>query len=146
MGEKVTRQGAREALAQRVLVGCGLAGGVTGALWGALSAMEIAVPRPLLVVSAVVAIPALAWAMLVHWRNIDEAAREAHKFAWFWGGSGGLLLAMPIIALISTSRLELVFGQREPSECVIGGLFFMALLQITGYALTWAGWWLVRQR
>lgn len=146
MGEKVTRQGAREALAQRVLVGCGLAGGVVGALWGVLDAMEIAVPRPVLVGAAVVAIPALAWAMWVHWRNVDEAAREAHKFAWFWGASGGLLLALPIMALITTTRLELVFGPREPSEWVIGGLFCMALLQITGYALTWAGWWLVRQR
>ncbi len=146
MGEKVTRQGAREALALRVLVGCGLAGGVTGALWGALSAMEIAVPRPLLVGAAVVAIPALAWAMWVHWRNIDEAAREAHKFAWFWGASGAMLLAMPIAALITTRRLELVFGPHEPSEWVAGGLIGMAALQVAGYGLTWAGWWLVRQR
>lgn len=146
MVEKVTRQSAREALAQKVLIGCGLAGGVVGGVWGALSAMEIAVPRPLLFLAAIAALPALAWAMLIYWRNVDEAAREAHKFAWFWGGSGGLLLALPAMALITTDRLELVFGPHEPSAWVAGGLIGMVVLQIAGYALTWAGWWLVRQR
>ncbi len=27
-----------------------------------------------------------------YWRRLDEAAREAHKFAWYWGGSVGVEL------------------------------------------------------
>ena len=27
---------------------------------------------------------------VLYWRRLDEAAREAHKFAWYWGGSLGL--------------------------------------------------------
>ena len=36
----------------------------------------------------------VAWLALNYWRAIDEAAREAQKWAWFWGGSGGMAAAL----------------------------------------------------
>ncbi|MEK7661437.1 MAG: hypothetical protein AAB680_05295 [Pseudomonadota bacterium] len=33
------------------------------------------------------------------WKQIDEAARDAHKTAWFWGGSIGMSVAILITAL-----------------------------------------------
>jgi hypothetical protein len=146
MNTKVSKQGAREAMAQRVLVGCGVFGAVIGATWAALDAMNIAVPRPLLAALVTLGIPLLGWVTLVYWRNVDEAAREAHKFAWFWGGSCGMLLGLPIMILTTSAKLEALFGPREPSEWVMGGLLAMLVLQLTGYGAAWAGWWLIRQR
>jgi multidrug transporter EmrE-like cation transporter len=65
MNTKVTKQSAREATAQRVLVGCGAFGAVVGATWAALDAMEIAVPRPLLAAVGTLGIPLLGWATVV---------------------------------------------------------------------------------
>ena len=146
MDTKTTKQGAREATAQKVLVGCGAFGAVIGAGWALLDALNIAVPPPLLAAAATLGIPLMGWAMWVHWRNVDEAAREAHKFAWFWGGTGGMLLGLPLMILTTSAKLEALFGARAPSEWVAGGLLAMLALQITGYAVTWAGWWLIRQR
>src|SRR6185436_14398669 len=128
MNTKVTKQGAREAMAQRVLVGCGVFGAVIGATWAALDAMNIAVPRPLLAAVVTLGIPLLGWAALIYWRNVDEAAREAHKFAWFWGGTGGMLLGLPIMILTTSAKLEALFGPREPSEWVMSGLLAMLVL------------------
>ena len=33
-------------------------------------------------------------------RSIDEAAREAHKAAWYWGGSGGMAVGGVLLCLI----------------------------------------------
>src|SRR5688572_10197530 len=44
-----------------------------------------------LVAGIAVACMAGAQAITIGWmRAIDEAAREAHKSAWFWGGCGGM--------------------------------------------------------
>jgi hypothetical protein len=146
MNTKVTKQGAREARAQRILIGCGVFGGLIGAAWAGLDAMNIAIPRPLLAAVVTLGIPLLGWMTLIYWRNVDEAAREAHKFAWFWGGSGGMLLGLPIMILTTSAKLEALFGAHEPSEWVMGGLLAMLVLQLVGYGLVWAGWWLIRQR
>jgi heme A synthase len=31
------------------------------------------------------------------WRGIDEAAREAHKWAWWWGGTGGMAVGAVLL-------------------------------------------------
>jgi len=36
-------------------------------------------------------------ASIVWWRSLDELAREAHKSAWFWGGSFGLVAITPVL-------------------------------------------------
>jgi hypothetical protein len=147
MNAKVTKSGAREALAQKVLIGCGLFGGVVGAALAVLDQQGVVVPRLLLALAAVAAIGVGGWVTVIYWRNVDEAAREAHKFAWFWGGSGGLLLALPILALLDTPTLEaLGGGGRDPAQWVCLGVFGLMLLQMAGYGLVWAGWWLSRRR
>ena len=89
--------------------------------------------------------PLMIFASVIYWRNIDEAAREAHKFAWFWGGSGSILLAAPLAMLIGDDRLMALAGPHTPSEWVAIGVFSLLVIQLTGYVLVWAIWWL-RQR
>src|SRR5512139_1580297 len=108
MSGEAGRQGKRQMLAQQILVGCFLAGGVAGAGSYLLSDLEIVLPRGLLLAASILVIVAMFAASVVYWRNIDEAAREAHKFAWFWGGTGGMLAMLPIAVLISSERLVAV--------------------------------------
>lgn len=145
MGSEVSRQAKRQATAQWVFVGCGLLGGAIGAGHALMEDLNIVLPRGVVFLGSLAVLAAMFAASVVYWRSIDEAAREAHKFAWFWGASGGLLIMLPISALISSERLIAVVGERTPGEWVVFGMMSMLAAQIIGYGLVWAGWWL-RQR
>ena len=145
MNERVGRQAARQGLAQKILLGSGIFGGVLGAATATLENMGVTVPEPLVFGATVTAIVALFWVSIIYWRNIDEAARTAHTFAWFWGGAGGILVILPIGVLVNAERLVAMFGQRNPLEWVTLGFVSLLTAQLAGYGLVWAGWWL-RQR
>jgi hypothetical protein len=145
MSGKIGGQAAREALAQRILIGCGLFGALIGAGHATFGQLDIVVPRALVFAISLVGGAAASALSIIYWRNIDEAAREAHKFAWFWGASGGILVMLPLGALIGSERLIAVMGQRSPGEWVFFGSSALLAAQIIGYGLVWAGWWL-RQR
>jgi len=145
MNGKVRTQAGREALAQKILIGSALFGGLVGGAHAVFGQLSIALPRPLIFSVSLVGV-AIAFALsVVYWRNIDEAAREAHKFAWFWGASGGILVILPLCALIGSERLVAVMGERSPGEWVFFGVSTLLVAWIIGYGLVWAGWWL-RQR
>lgn len=84
-------------------------------------------------------------------RSIDEAAREAHKAAWFWGGSGGMAVCgIPIVlaTLPQAASWELPvlwMGRTDPAAYAAAGAFCMMLVMCAGYSLVWAGWWLARR-
>lgn len=139
------RQARRQAIAQWIFVGSGLTGALVGAGYMALSKMEIDPPRAFVFGGAVLLVLAIFGSSVVYWRNIDEAAREAHKFAWFWGGVAGMMAMLPITVATSTERLVAMFGQHSPAEWAIGGMMALLIAQMAGYGLVWAGWWL-RQR
>lgn len=84
-------------------------------------------------------------ACLWWWRGIDEAAREAHKWAWWWGGSGGIAVG-GIVLLTLMARNEAVLLPSgigsDPTDIFVSGMMALALFQLAGYALAWAGWWL----
>jgi hypothetical protein len=80
-------------------------------------------------------------------RSIDEAAREAHKAAWFWGGCGGMMVGV-IFATLSvlpqarTWTLPSLFqGRTDPGAYAATGAFAMLLIMILGYTIVWAWWW-----
>ncbi|AQR60793.1 hypothetical protein BZG35_03340 [Brevundimonas sp. LM2] len=87
---------------------------------------------------------------LVWFRHIDEAAREAHKAAWYWGGTAGMAVggvglivaATPGIAVPVVSVLP---DRTDPAAYAITGAFGMLLLMMLGYTIVWAAWWLRRR-
>jgi hypothetical protein len=83
-------------------------------------------------------------ACLWWWRGIDEAAREAHKWAWWWGGSGGMAVGgVVFITLAWRDDAQLPAGLgAEPVDIFAAGIMAVLLFQIAGYALAWAAWWL----
>lgn len=84
-------------------------------------------------------------ACLWWWRGIDEAAREAHKWAWWWGGSGGMavggIVLLTLMSRADTQPLPAGVGT-DPADIFVTGMMAVLLFQLAGYALAWAGWWL----
>ncbi|MDQ8028096.1 MAG: hypothetical protein REJ23_05180 [Brevundimonas sp.] len=79
------------------------------------------------------------------WRRIDEAAREAHKWAWWWGGCFGLAGggAVLLTALSRDDSLDLV-GLSQ-SNILAAGMTLMMLCLVTGYTIAWVVWWAQRR-
>ena len=98
---------------------------------------------------AVISLIATLVASVFCWRALDEVAREAHKTAWMWGGSFGMVAAF--VAFIAAREhwphlLETGFGGgRSPADLVELGLMGVVTAQMVGYLLVWAGWWLAKR-
>lgn len=135
----------RQTRAQAVLIGCGFMGGVTGFFWGFLEGLDRPLPMPIQLTLALVLLTALVGASIYYWRLIDEAAREAHKFAWFWGGSTALGLALPVLFFIDAATWEALLGAHDTRYWVMAGVQAVVLIQLAGYILVWVGWWLARR-
>ena len=79
---------------------------------------------------------------LAYWRRLDEAAREAHKWAWYWGGSLGIipgfLFAVSGDGVGRAQRL----GFAEPKELIEFGAVAVLASMIAGYLIAWGVWWL----
>lgn len=84
-------------------------------------------------------------ACLWWWRGIDEAAREAHKWAWWWGGSGGMAVGGVVFVTLAwrdeAQPLPAALGT-DAVDIFASGITAVLLFQIAGYALAWAVWWL----
>ena len=85
-------------------------------------------------------------------RSIDEAAREAHKAAWYWGGSGGMAVGGVLICLATLPQADAIHipswldGRTDPAAYAATGAFGMMLLMLVGYTVVWAWWWITRMR
>lgn len=99
--------------------------------------------------SAVLAVLSI-WAViatLAYWRAIDELAREAHKSAWFWGGSIGLSLG--IFGLFGLSLFEplptTMLQDEPPLRLMAIGAYGSFGCGLIGYLIAWAIiWWRAR--
>lgn len=127
-----------------VMVACLVLGGVIGALGSVLDSVSSPLAMLVVPVGAALAMVLSLAACVWWWRGIDEAAREAHKWAWWWGGSGGIsvggVLLLTLIALDDDALADR-FGT-NPAEAFMGGIAALLFLQMVGYSVAWAGWWL----
>lgn len=138
----MTPPGRRPIPKARAMVGLLLVGAASGLAVGLASAFDAAYP---IVIGIAVVAMALAGALtVVWWRAADEAVREAHKWAWYWGGSAGLAVGMILMLTVHHAGLEALVGD-DPREAFVMGMMSLALCQLAGYALAWAGWWLARR-
>lgn len=82
------------------------------------------------------------------WRRMDEAAREAHKWSWFWGGSCGMLVGLALLLTLSVRDAAITLPASigsSPVEILTAGMMAILLFQLTGYAIAWLWWWLARR-
>lgn len=128
-----------------------VAGAVLGGAAGAVRSLAGDPPGaagPALTAAPVSVAMALGFAVgLWWWRGIDEAAREAHKWAWWWGGSGGMAVGVILLlTLVSGDDGALPAGLRlgglGAPDLVAAGMWTVLLAQIAGYGVAWAIWWL----
>jgi hypothetical protein len=91
------------------------------------------------------------WLGAIWMRSIDEAAREAHKSAWFWGGSagmatGGLAIILSFLPQAANWPFPFTFFDRQdPAAYAAGGAYAMMVLMLIGYCVAWAWWWWKRR-
>ena len=85
-------------------------------------------------------------------RSIDEAAQEAHKSAWYWGGSSGMAVGGILVCLATLPQAGSIHipswldGRTDPAAYAAAGAFGMMLLMLIGYLVVWAWWWFARMR
>ena len=97
-------------------------------------------------VALVIGLIAGAAYSLSYWRRLDEAAREAHKWAWYWGGSIGLLPAGFLAATPTPGvRLAGELGFKTGPELLQFGAMGVVGCMIVGYLVAWGFWWLRRR-
>lgn len=90
------------------------------------------------------------WFGAVWMKSIDEAAQEAHKWAWYWGGSTGMAVAMVgfLLAFMPQSTgwtLPTIGGRTDAVAYAVTGGGFVIVLMLAGYSLAWALWWFQRR-
>jgi hypothetical protein len=108
-----------------IFQGAGLAAGIRWAVALSLSAAAL-------------------WLTGLYWRAIDEAAREAQKSAWLWGGSIGLAAGMLLVAWASNhwpGLAELVPSKAWQDSPMVAGALTVVLAQLAGFLSAWAFWW-----
>lgn len=91
---------------------------------------------------------ALGAALLVGvwwWRGIDEAAREAHKWAWWWGGCSGMIVGAVFLLTALSRPIEAELGGLDMNQLFAGGMVVILLCQVIGYGIAWAVWWAQRR-
>lgn len=124
-----------------------LAGGVTGGVAALLAEIGVGGMFATAACAAVglglIFIICVAW-----WNRVDEAAREAHKWAWWWGGTagtaiGGVFLVVAVVA--ARSETSTTLSASSAADLIYGGAFSIMTCQVVGYGIAWAAWWLRRR-
>ncbi|MFC3076534.1 hypothetical protein ACFODL_00380 [Phenylobacterium terrae] len=77
------------------------------------------------------------------WRRLDEVAREAHKWAWYWGAPIALLLAA-LTLFLEIVPSERLLAAESRQELFFLGFGYCAAAQMGGYLIAWIGWWISR--
>ncbi|MGH7028735.1 hypothetical protein [Brevundimonas sp.] len=82
------------------------------------------------------------------WRRLDEAAREAHKWSWFWGGTCGMAVGAIGLLTLSFRGAEIALPAwvgETPHDLLVSGMTAILTFQLAGYLIAWAWWWLARR-
>lgn len=86
------------------------------------------------------------YACLRWWQALDEAAQEAHKWAWWWGGSAGVvvgLIGLLLLRVVDPSGgLSFLNDTAPVGETLYDGAMAVLFFQVGGYVIAWAAWWL----
>lgn len=125
-----------------IMVLGGIAGALSAIVGDQPGAVGLGVTAALITAATAAAFAGCVW----WWRGIDEAAREAHKWAWWWGGSAGMGVGSVFLLTLMLRADEQVilpkgFGS-TPADLFVSGMMSILLFQLAGYTIAWASWWL----
>lgn len=122
-------------------------GAIIGAVAGGIGARTgDGLSGPIMLAVIVIGMAVALVLAVIWWRGADEAVREAHKWAWWWGGSSGMAVGAVILLALQYSPTRVpeieAMGGTAALTMGIGGLL---MLQGVGYVIAWAWWWLSRR-
>lgn len=126
------------------------AGAIAGAAVALLESQGVQL-QPLVagLIALVVGGASLLWSR-GWWARVDEGVREAHKTSWYWGGSVGIVIVGGLAATLMTDRSGVALDPfaLAPGDggLILTGIVVTLVLQLSGYAVFWAGWWFTRSR
>jgi len=121
-----------------------LAGAVAGGVSGIFGSGGI-VGGAVVAVATGVAMAVGLWSCTVWWRGLDEAAQEAHKWAWWWGSTFGLAIGGVMMFTLVLGTGDRLLAGKSPQDLVLTGAAIIGVVQIVGYGIAWAVWWLRRR-
>lgn len=121
-----------------------LVGLVVGGLSALIDAFGGAAADPLRIALLALSIMAVVWVCIAWWRDADEAVREAHKWAWYWGGSTGMACVILLFALSTWEVIDVTLPPlgSGPGDLIMTGVALTVGAQGIGYLVAWAAWWL----
>ena len=143
MIERVARSASRNPLVRYIAFGvvCGLAGLVAGgvsALVGATGVAEVVIKAASTTAAMAVAMLCCRW----WWNGLDEAAQEAHKWAWWWGSTYGLAFGgVVLLTLFTANQGAPALAAWGARDLLLAGAGLVVTVQCAGYAIAWAIWW-----
>nr|WP_313633198.1 hypothetical protein [Brevundimonas naejangsanensis] len=84
---------------------------------------------------------------LYWWRGLDEAAKEAHKWAWWWGGNLGFVVGGAAVVIAAVAGVNLLPAAVPHTDAALIALGVAAAFaaQAVGYGVAWCGWWFARR-
>ena len=80
-----------------------------------------------------------------YWIRLDEAAKEAQKWAFYWGGSVGMGLGLGLVLTGDAVGLARRLGFHGEEGMLAFGALMVAGFQLVGFLVGW-GWWWFRKR
>jgi len=78
---------------------------------------------------------------LYWWRGLDEAAKEAHKWAWWWGGNLGFVVGGAAVVIAAVAGVNLLPAAVPHTDAALIALGVAAAFaaQAVGYGVAWCG-------
>ena len=123
---------------------CIVAGAVAGGISGAMAELSGKGGGPavatVVAISIGLAMATTLWACGRWWRGLDEAAQEAHKWAWWWGSTFGLAIGSVALFTLLLASDGTLTG--DPRDMLVAGAAIVLVVQTVGYGIAWAVWWL----
>jgi hypothetical protein len=147
MIDRVAKRASRNPLVRYLAYGlfCGLAGlvgGAISALVGGTGVVEVVVKAVTTTAAMAVAMFACRW----WWNGLDEAAREAHKWAWWWGSTYGLAFGgVALLTVFTAAENTKAFAGWQTLDVLLSGAGLLVGVQCAGYAIAWGIWWWQRR-
>jgi hypothetical protein len=81
-----------------------------------------------------------AWFAIASFRRAEEFVQERSKFAWYWGSLIGLIIAVPVFALIAMGGLPWIAGGADATRAFKLGMVLPIAAQVAGF-IVMSVWW-----
>jgi len=74
-------------------------------------------------------------------------AKEAHKWAWWWGGNLGFIVGGAAVVIAALNGVHLLPARVPHTDAALiaAGLIAALAAQAVGYTFAWCGWWVARR-